>query len=115
MDSWARVWPWLPPVPGDWAGRSAWHVPHRLASERSAQDGPIAIGSRRELFVDDYLVDRLSGKAEMRLHHPEPKEVVLKHDAPGRGAEAGITASSRTVRSIACTIRRGTSTSRQAR
>jgi hypothetical protein len=46
---------------------------------------PIALGSRRELFVDDFLIERLEGKAELRLHHPEPQEVVLVHDAPWEG------------------------------
>jgi len=32
----------------------------------------IDIGSRRELFVDGFLVGRLAGKAELRLHHPVP-------------------------------------------
>ena len=39
---------------------------------------PIAdIGSRRELFIDDFLIDGLTGSAERRLHHPIPREVVL--------------------------------------
>ncbi|MDG2129293.1 MAG: hypothetical protein P8K08_14945 [Fuerstiella sp.] len=42
----------------------------------------IDIGSRHELFVDDGLIDRLVGKAELRLHHPVPQKVVLKHDEP---------------------------------
>jgi hypothetical protein len=46
----------------------------------------IDIGSRRELFVDDALLERLSGKAEQRLHHPTPQEVVLLHDAPWEGS-----------------------------
>ena len=28
------------------------------------------IGSRLELFVDDYLIDRLGGNAQLRLHNP---------------------------------------------
>jgi hypothetical protein len=51
--------------------------------------GPIAIGSRRELFVDDALVERLEGKAELRLHHPRPEGVVLVHDAPWEGSGSG--------------------------
>lgn len=47
------------------------------------------IGSRRELFVDDFLIERLSGGAQQRLHHPEPKEVVLVHDAPWEGSGSG--------------------------
>jgi hypothetical protein len=41
------------------------------------------------LFVDDLLVDRLEGKAEMRLHHPTPQEVVLEHGAPWEGSGSG--------------------------
>lgn len=47
---------------------------------------PMAIGSRRELFVDDALIERLSGKAELRLHHPVPQEEVLVHDEPWEGS-----------------------------
>ena len=51
--------------------------------------GPLAIGQRRELFVDGRLVERLSGSASLRLHHPEPREVALVHDAPWEGAGSG--------------------------
>ncbi len=44
----------------------------------------IDIGARRELFVDDYLIDRLSG-AEQVLQIPEPKDVVFTADAPWEG------------------------------
>ena len=43
---------------------------------------PVDIGSRLELFVDDYLVDRLEGDAELHLHKPKGKEVVLTNDKP---------------------------------
>ena len=46
----------------------------------------IDIGSRRELFVDDFLIDRLSGDIEMRLHHPVAREVVLTLDEPWEGS-----------------------------
>ena len=59
------------------------------ASNGGAADGPLDIGSRRELFVDDALVENLTGKAELRLHHPEPREVVLVHDAPWEGSGSG--------------------------
>ena len=49
----------------------------------------VNIGSRRELFVDDLLIDKLNGKAEQLLHHPEPKEIVLLHDAPWEGSGSG--------------------------
>ena len=44
------------------------------------------IGSRRELFVEDDLIDRLVGKAELRLQHPVPQEVVIEHDSPWEGS-----------------------------
>jgi len=44
------------------------------------------IGSRRELFVDDHLIERMTGRAELRLHHPQPREIVLEHDAPWEGS-----------------------------
>ncbi len=53
---------------------------------------PLAIGSRRELFIDDALVERLSGKAEQRLQQPQPRELALTHDAPWEGTAAAITA-----------------------
>jgi hypothetical protein len=43
------------------------------------------IGSRRELFVDHYLVESMSGGARLRLHSPQPMNVALKHDAPWEG------------------------------
>lgn len=43
------------------------------------------VGSRRELFVDAYLVDRLSGGATLRLHHPQPREVVMVFDRKWEG------------------------------
>lgn len=51
--------------------------------------GPLAIGQRRELFVDGRLVERLSGSASLRLQHPEPREVALVHDAPWEGSGSG--------------------------
>ncbi|MDR3402567.1 MAG: hypothetical protein P4L99_08715 [Chthoniobacter sp.] len=51
-----------------------------------AADAPTAIGSQRELFVDDTLIERVTGSAELRLHHPEPREIALVHDAPWEGS-----------------------------
>ncbi len=48
----------------------------------------IDIGSRLELFVDDYLIERLSG-AELRLHRPEPQNVALRYDASWEGNTCG--------------------------
>src|SRR6186713_1561646 len=46
---------------------------------------PLSVGSRRELFVERSLIDRLSGEAKLWLHHPVPREVVMVHDAPWEG------------------------------
>ena len=51
----------------------------------AAAEAPVDIGSRRELFVDGALVEELTGKAELRLHHPEPHEIAIVHDAPWEG------------------------------
>lgn len=49
----------------------------------------IDIGSRRELFVDDFLIEKLTGKAEQVLHHPQIQEIAIKHDAPWEGSGSG--------------------------
>lgn len=49
----------------------------------------IAIGSRRELLVDDYLIERLEGRAELRLHSPTVRETAIAHDAPWEGSGSG--------------------------
>ncbi len=41
---------------------------------------PIHIGSRLELFVDDYLIDTMAG-AELTLHEPVAREIALDHNA----------------------------------
>lgn len=48
-----------------------------------------AIGSRREMFVDDALIERLVDGATLRLHEPTPREIVLVHDAPWEGSGSG--------------------------
>lgn len=50
---------------------------------------PTSIGTRRELFVDDALVERMTGDAEIRLQHPTPREVVIQFDRPWEGSSSG--------------------------
>ena len=57
-------------------------IQSRVASQ------PIFVGSRRELFVDSFLIDRLDG-ARLELHHPKPAESVIVFDKPWEGAFAG--------------------------
>jgi len=49
----------------------------------------VDIGSRLELFVDEFMVDGLSDGAERRLHQPVPREVVLTFDKPWEGPYCG--------------------------
>jgi hypothetical protein len=54
-----------------------------------AQDQPVLdLGSRLELFVDHYLIDRLEGTT-LRLHPPIPAESVLSFDRPWEGLFCG--------------------------
>ena len=53
----------------------------------SAAD-PIQIGSRRELFVDRFLIDKLSGTS-LQLHTPRDEGVALKFDKPWEGLFSG--------------------------
>jgi hypothetical protein len=46
---------------------------------------PELIGTRREVFWDDHLIDTGRTTAQLRLHQPQPREVVLVHDEPWEG------------------------------
>jgi len=52
---------------------------------RAAAGEPVTIGNRRELFVDDFLVERLVGRAVLQMKHPVPAEVVLETSEPWEG------------------------------
>ncbi len=60
-----------------WTDRALWIEPANKAC--------VDIADRRELFVDDYMVDGLSGGACRRLHHPVPREVVFEFNRPWEG------------------------------
>ena len=70
-----------------------------------AQD-PINIGSRLELFVDDYLIDELSDGARLILQHPTPQMWQLSMMNPGKATVAVTTVSLKTVIYSVCTTRR---------
>ena len=55
----------------------------------SSRGAAIDVGSRRELFVDDYLIGQLSGQARLELHHPVARDIALVHDAPWEGTGSG--------------------------
>ncbi|MCX5658649.1 MAG: hypothetical protein NTW19_02875 [Planctomycetota bacterium] len=52
-------------------------------------DAPIRIDNRLELFIDEFLIDRLEGPATLRLHSPTPREVVLDLDRAWEGCMCG--------------------------
>lgn len=54
----------------------------------AAEAKPLAIGSRRELFVDRFLIDKLTN-ARLQLHEPRDEGVVLRMDKPWEGPFAG--------------------------
>ncbi|MCB1093194.1 MAG: hypothetical protein KDL87_16765, partial [Verrucomicrobiae bacterium] len=60
-----------------------------LVAIRAHAVDPTDIGTRRELFVDDALIESVSGGARLVLHHPEPREIALDHDAPWEGTGSG--------------------------
>ncbi|PYV16657.1 MAG: hypothetical protein DMG07_07415 [Acidobacteria bacterium] len=53
-----------------------------------ANDKPVDLGSRLELFVDDFLIATARG-VELRLHEPRPAGTVLVFDKPWEGVTSG--------------------------
>ena len=51
---------------------------------------PVNIGSDLQLFLDELVVERLSGAAGYRIHHPIPRETVLEFDRPWEGSGSGF-------------------------
>jgi len=47
----------------------------------------IDIGSRRECFFDDYLVNREESDAQLRLHKPVRRKLLIRFDRPWEGSE----------------------------
>ena len=54
----------------------------------SGADAPITIGQRRELFVDHFLIDKMSG-THLQLHAPRDEGIALKFDKPWEGLFSG--------------------------
>ena len=57
----------------------------------SADVKPIWVGWRRELFLDDYLIDKLDS-AEITYHRPERKSVAMEFDRPWENGGEGYAA-----------------------
>ncbi len=61
-------------------------LPGRGASGR---DGAIELGQRRELMVDRFLIDRMSGGANLRAHEPRDEGQAFAFDEPWEGPFCG--------------------------
>ena len=59
-------------------------VPQLARADDDKKSGVFDVGSRRELFVDDYLIALLRG-TELKMHKPAPHDVVLVCDSPWEG------------------------------
>ncbi len=75
------------------------YLSHRRYRYHNGRRGAacVDIGSRRELFVDDFLVERLGGTATIAASHPEPRRSRCSTTNPGRGAAAAIIACFKTA------------------
>jgi hypothetical protein len=51
-------------------------------------DEPIAIGSRRELFIDRFLIEKMDN-VTLQLQRPQPAGVALRFDQPWEGQVSG--------------------------
>lgn len=60
-----------------------------LAAEAADAPAAVEIGGRRELLVDDFLFDQLSGEARLQLQQPVRREIALRTDAPWEGNASG--------------------------
>ena len=69
--------------------RSVLAVVSLMIALEAAGEQVTDIGSRRELFVEDSLIERLEGGAELRLHRPVPQEIAIVHDADWEGTGSG--------------------------
>jgi hypothetical protein len=56
-----------------------------LFSSAALAADPVALGSHRALFVDDFLIAKREG-LELKLHTPRERETVLTFDAPWEGS-----------------------------
>lgn len=63
---------------------TACQAPCSLQAAVPPEQQVLDIGSRRELFVDDWLIERLQG-GELTMHRPQPRDVVIVCDAPWEG------------------------------
>src|SRR5215468_3444765 len=56
------------------------------AAESNAKETIRDIGSRREVFVDDWLIERMQG-VRLVLHPPVAREVAIRFNSPWEGID----------------------------
>ncbi len=59
------------------------------ATRSALAEEPLELGSRRELFVDQYLIGQLEGDIRLQLNPPRDEGPVLKFDEPWEGNFCG--------------------------
>ena len=52
-------------------------------------EAPIDIGNRRELFVDEYLIESIDESLSLQVKRPDPQEVIFEADEPWEGNTSG--------------------------
>lgn len=70
------------------AASAAALLPLEVRGADPSSPGAVPIGSRRELFVDHHLIDRLEG-TRLQMQVPQPREVVLEYGQPWEGLYSG--------------------------
>ena len=61
----------------------------RAERKRRRMDSIYAMGTRREMFLDDFLVQQTHGQVRFQLHHPIAREQVIQHNRPWEGTSSG--------------------------
>ncbi|MGX5819313.1 hypothetical protein ACWKWU_14005 [Chitinophaga lutea] len=64
----------------------SWTPEHSVHGGQPADPPVRAIGSGRQLFIDDLLIDRIGGGASLRMHEPVARERVLEFGQPWEGS-----------------------------
>ncbi len=63
----------------------SWCISIAILSSCAQAETPIALDNRRELFVDHYLIDSLSG-LRLQMHAPRDEGIAFRFDKPWEGA-----------------------------
>jgi hypothetical protein len=91
FDRWQRLRGWgLARVLGVCLVVGGWMATALTSAAQPAEPGlPLELGTRRELFADGWLVERMTGTVALKLHTPQPAGTVLRFDSPWEGRFTG--------------------------